>query len=70
MKKQKETVTSLTFKMFPLPNIHVLTLMTLRCRGKKEEVYEKCPEKNAVISRGALNRESLSQEEAGLFECL
>ena len=46
--------------MFPLPDIHILTLMTSRCRGKKEEVYENCPEKNAIISRGALNRESLS----------
>ena len=57
MEKQKETV---TFKMFPLSNIHILTLMTSRCRGKKEEVYENCPEKNEIISRGALNRESLS----------
>ena len=60
MKKQKETVTSLTIKMFPLPNIHILTLMWSRCRGKKEEVFENSPEKNAIISRGALNRESLS----------
>ena len=30
----------------------------IRCRDKKEKVYEKCPEKNAIISRGALNRES------------
>ena len=51
MKKQKDTVTSLTFKMFPLPNVYILTLMTSRCRGKK---------KNPIISRGALNRESLS----------
>ena len=44
--------------MFPLPNIHFLTLMTSGCRDKKEKVYEKCPEKNAIISREALNRES------------
>ena len=33
--------------------------MTSRCKGKKEEFYEKCPEKNEIISRSALNRESL-----------
>ena len=31
--------------------------MTSRCKGKKKEVYEKCPEKYGIISRGALNRD-------------
>ena len=62
---------SLTLKMFPMPNIHILTLMTSRWRkDKKEEVDEKCPEKSAIISRDALSRESLSWEEVGLFKCL
>ena len=38
--------------------------MTLRSSGKKEKVYEKGSEKNAVIFQSVLNRESLSQEEA------
>lgn len=50
--------------MFLLPNIHPLTLMTLRSSGKKEKVYEKGSEKNAIIFKSVLNRESLSQEEA------
>ena len=58
--QKKDAVRSLTFKMFPMPNIHILTLMTSRCKGKKEKVYEKCSEKNAIISRGALNCESLA----------
>ena len=58
---KKEAVRSLTFKMFPMPNIDILTLMTSRWRqGKKDKVYGKCPEKNAIISRVAFNRESLS----------
>ena len=46
--------------MFPLLNIDTLTLMTSRHKGKKEKIYGKCPEKSAIISRSALNRESLS----------
>ena len=63
-------MTSLTFKIFLLPNIHILTLMTSRNRGKKEEVYDKCPEKKTIISKGTLNRESFTKEEADLFEYL
>ena len=44
--------------------------MTSRNRGKKEEVYDKCPEKKTIISKGTLNRESFTKEEADLFEYL
>ena len=33
MKKQKETITSLTFKMFPLPNIHILNIPNIHIHG-------------------------------------
>ena len=57
-------------QMFLLPIIHILTLMTTRNRGKKDEVYAYSLKKRQIISRGTLSRESLSKEEAGLFKCL